>query len=103
MKIHKKPYTDDERVADGQRRFEFHDEHGHCIYHCYRHHFWQAHRAWKYHCRRMQEIREQREEAKRRMRQVVEEFRESVELAERKEQIRAGAIGFNELTFFDLE
>ena len=101
-RLHKKPYTDEERIADGQQRFEFHDEQGRCVYHCYRPHFWQAHRAWKYHLRRMEEVKAKREQAKKRMRMILSDFVARVEMELRKEKIKSGAIGFNELTFFDL-
>lgn len=101
-RLHKKPYTDEERIADGQQRFEFHDEQGRCVYHCYRPHFWQAHRSWKYHLRKMLETKAKRELAKKQMLQVLDGFIERVEMEQRREKIQAGVIGFNELTFFDL-
>jgi len=100
--VHKIPRTDAERIADGQKRFEFYDDDGNMIFYCYRHKMWQANRAIKYHFASLEAQRKRNEEKENKMNKIIADWRKELEEKERAKQIKAGLIDINKVTFFDL-
>ena len=99
---HKMPRTDEERIADGQKKFEFYDSDGNMIFYCYRHKMWQANRAMKYHFGRIERQRARQRETNENMSRIISDWCKQMEAKERSRQIKAGLTDINKVTFFDL-
>jgi len=101
-KPHPKPFTDEERLDDGQKRFELRDENGVLIDYVYRHYAWQANRVFKYHIQRIKRQREERRKGREYINNLLAEHRKKLLAEQLQRQHEQGLDNLNTMTLFEL-